>query len=163
MKTLRNIQATVKNGKITITADIVEQEFRQAVQQTTIGFHPKDNLHWIRHAQISQEAFFLKRLGFGVAVPIEEFHDQVALKIEPRLTFAPKQRPSADPLTVNFCSELEPQLQWEVANEPNGEWQALKGANSNKLDPKLVPAGYWVRCKASSDAGWTTTPPMKVN
>jgi len=162
MKTLSNIQTTVKNGKVTITADIVEKQFTYPVQQVTIGFHAEGNPHWIRHTQISQQAIFFKHLAVGFAIPIEEFNDKVAMVIEPKLSFPPLARRTNNPLMVDFCSELEPVLQWEIAKEHTGEWKPIKGQTSNVLDPKKLPAGSWVRCVASSDAGSTATPPYQL-
>jgi len=162
MKTLSNIQTILKDGKVTITADVVEQQFTHPVQQVTVGFMAAGNPHWIRHAQISQEAIFFKRLGVGFAIPIEEFNDKVAMVIEPNLTFPPRYRKSYNPLRVDFDSELTPVLQWESAEEINGEWKPIAGQTTNVLDPATVAKGAWVRCVASSDAGNTTTPPMKL-
>jgi hypothetical protein len=162
MKTLKNIQTTFKDGKVTITADVEEKEFLYPVQQVTIGFQARGNPHWIRHAQISQEAIFFKRLGVGFAIPIEEFSDNVAMVIEPRLTFPPLYRRGSIPLTVDFCSELQPDLQWETAETIDGEWTTVEGQTSNTLNPSTVKKGWLVRCVASSEAGSTATPAMNV-
>jgi hypothetical protein len=164
MKTLKNIKTVVKDGKVTITADLEEKEFSWPVQQVTIGFQAAGNPHWIRHAQISQEAIFFKRLGIGFAIPIEEFNDKVAMVIEPRLSFPPVHKKGKNPLVVDFNSELEVSLQWEMAEtpDPEGEWTPIKGQTTGTLNPKTVKSGWWVRCIASSEAGSITTTAAKL-
>lgn len=159
MKTFTNLKTTVSGSKVTITGDIVERQFTLPVQQVTIGFFANGNRQWIQHAQISQEAIFFKRLGVGFAIPIEEFNDKVAKAIEPKLTFPPLFRKTTTDLQVDFVSELQPTLQWECAEELNGEWKAVEGQTAKQLDPAKLPFDTcWVRCRASSEAGSSLTP-----
>lgn len=163
MKTLTNLKSTVSNGKITITADIVEREFKGPVQQTTMLDIPDGNQQWVRHVQLSNKAFFIKRLGNGLALPVEEWIAEVANKVEPKLTYAPL--PKKTGLTVEFSSELNPDLQWQAAdkaNAPEAEWNNIEGATSASLVPDAIPKGKFVRCLAKSSAGATATPPVLI-
>lgn len=161
MKTLTNLKTVVDGDNVTITGKIIERKFGHPVQQVTVGFMADTNPNWIRHAQISQEAMFVKHLAAGAAIPLEEWVTNVASVIEPLLNHPPTFRRSSTPLTVDFSSELEVTLQWQVAPVEGADFQDIPGQTSRILDRDSVKGG-WVRCKGSSKAGWTTTPPVKL-
>ncbi len=165
MKSLKNIKATCTGNVVTITAEIEERKFGFPSQQSTVLHLADTDPKWARHVQISNEAFFVKRLGLGVAVPLEEWVTQVANVIEPKLSHPPKLKQGGKPLTVEFSSELEPQLQWQLADKPDAEpdeWQNIEGATKKTLTPNALPKGKYVRCHASSEAGFTFTPPTQI-
>lgn len=162
MKTLKNLQTTIKDGKVTITGDLVEQTFSHPVQQVTVGFAADKDIHWIRHVQLSHEALFVKRIGAGFAINLEELVNNVANIVEPKLSFPPKAR-YANKFQVDITSELEPTVQWQVT-EADGpeEWRDIPGQTKLLLDSTTVSLGQFVRCKTSNGAGCTYTPIFKV-
>jgi hypothetical protein len=162
MKALKNIVTVIKDGKATITADVVEQEFRFPCQQVTVGYLNPSNIRWPRHIQLSGEAVFVKAYGIGFAIPNEEFV-KLASAIEPRTSYSPLfgKMPSPDSLTVDFNSELNPDLQWQQSADDK-EWTNIEDATSVTLDRAKVAKGTFVRCVASSAAGATGTPSIKL-
>jgi len=165
MKSLKNIQTTVKDGKITITADIEEKDYRFPVQQVTVLHLADKNPRWARHAQMSNEAFFVKRRQFGVAFPLEEMVTQVATVIEPNLSYPAqftKYVQLPETIVAELDSELHPVFQWKIADKPDAdeaEWKDIPGATSHVLNRKDLPSQKYVRCKAVSDCGVSWTPP----
>ncbi len=165
MKSLKNIKTVVVDGKVTITADIEERQFGFPSQQVTVLHLADNNQRWARHAQISNEAFFVKRRQFGVAFPIEEMITQVATVIEPNLSYPAlfkKYVPTPDTIVADLDSELHPAFQWKIAdniNDPEEKWIDIEGATTPILSRKDLPPKKWVRCKAVSDAGVSWTPP----
>jgi len=165
MKSLKNIQATAVNGKITITADIEDREFHFPCQQVTILHTADGNPQWARHAQLSNEAFFVKRRQFGAAFPLEEMITKVANVIEPMLSYPVFFKgviPTTDTIVAELDSELHPTFQWKIADSvtaPVEQWQDIPGATSPTLSRKDLPPNKFVRCKATSDAGIAWTPP----
>lgn len=166
MKTLKNVKSNLVNGKLTITADVVETtagEFKFPVQQTTVGWLNPANLRWPRHIQISSEGVFVKSINGAMAIANDDFV-AIASLVEPKTSFAPfyKTFPTPQNLTVDFSTELEPKLQWQVSDSPlpTSEWKDIEGEISATL--KAPPTGKYVRCVASSEAGATATPPIKT-
>ena len=162
MKTLINIKTVVADGKVTITGDIAEKEFRFPCQQVTIGYLNPDNPHWPRHIQLSGEAVFVKAYGNGFAINNDDLV-KIAGVIEPRTSYAPlfKKMPRPETLTVEISSELNPDLQWQQSLD-NKEWANIEGATSATLDRTKIASGTWVRCVASSESGATATPAVKL-
>lgn len=167
MKTLSELKVTVIGDTFTITGKIIDRSFGFPTQQTTIVDIAKDNRDWARHAQMSQEAFFIRRLGKGVAIPIQDWIQKVANVIEPGLTHAPifLRKKSTTPLTVSIGSELSPDLQWKegkLPTDPPEQWTDIPGATGVTLDPKGIEKGKWVICVASSESGQTATIPVQI-
>jgi hypothetical protein len=74
MKTLRIKDITIKDGNVTITGTVTDEQFNSRVQQVTINDFPDDNPKFSRHLQMSNEAIFLKRYGSeSFALPNGEF------------------------------------------------------------------------------------------
>lgn len=164
MKRLTNIKTTANNGKITIEADVEEYKFEHPVQQVTVGYLNPNNLTWPRHCQLSHEAFFVKAFGQGVGIMLEDLV-AIASVIEPKTTFPPVVKDKLNnSLTVNIVSELNPDIQWEVSNEigENQNWEKIEGANTSVFDKNKVKLGQFVRCVASSEAGFIATNPVMV-
>jgi hypothetical protein len=166
MKKLTNVKTTVTGSKVTICADIVDAaptDFKWPVQQTTVGWLNPANLRWPRHIQISSEAVFVKSMNGGMAITNDDLVALAAL-VEPKTSFPPffKSFPSPQSLTVDFSTELDPKLQWQVSDTPlpDGKWTDIEGAISRTLDNP--PKGKFVRCVASSEAGATATPAIRV-
>ncbi len=166
MKKLTKIIVTIKNGKGFMTFDIVEaapSDFRFPVQQTTVGWLNPANLRWPRHIQLSSEAVFVKSANGGMAITNDDLVALAAL-VEPKTSFPPfyKTFPTPQSLTVDFSTELEPKLQWQSSNSPlpESEWTDIEGETKPTLENP--PKGKYVRCVASSDAGRTATPPVRV-
>jgi hypothetical protein len=159
MKCITNLKATVSDGKITITGDVVEREFRFPSQQVTVPFVGNKNPHWAIHAQMSQEALFIKHLAAGVAIPLQEWIDSVANLVEPKLSYPPAIRKNAN-LTVEFVSDLEMSIQWQ-SSEDDIHWADVPGETSSTLNLKGL-SGKWVRCRGFSAAGETFTPAQKL-
>jgi len=165
MKSLKNIKTVVQDGKVTITADLEEKTYSFPVQQVTVMHVADNNPRWARHAQMSNEAFFVKRRQFGVAFPLEEMVTQVATIIEPMLSYPANFKgyvPTPDTIVAELDSELHPSFQWKIAdkaNAPESEWKDIEGAITNTLSRKDLPPEKWVRCKATSDCGVSWTPP----
>ena len=176
MKKLVNVKTTVTNGKITICADIEESapnEFAFPVQQVTVGHLNPINPRWPRHCQISQDAYFIKCNGFGMAI----FHDDliaIAAQVEPKTSFPPVVKKLTDDLFAEVSSELNPDFQWQVSDDaypqptaprtppPQAVWSNIDGATSVKLDKTPLKTGQWVRCIISSEAGSVTSNPVKI-
>ncbi len=166
MKKLINTKATVTGGKITICADIVEvdkSEFRFPTQQVTIGFINPANPRWPRHIQLSGDAVFVKSINGAFAITNDDLAN-IASMVEPKTSFSPffKKMPSPKELTVDFSSELDPKIQWQQSDKADSDsaWSDIAGATSATL--ANPPAGKYVRCVASSDAGATATPAVKI-
>jgi hypothetical protein len=88
MKVLKNIVATVENGKLVMTADISEVNAAPfPMSQTTIMHMDDASPQWICHAQISNHGIFVKvpNKPIAMAVPLEEFILKVARVVEPGL------------------------------------------------------------------------------
>lgn len=153
MKTIANCVTVVKDGKVTITADIVEKDFtRFPVQRSTVGYLNPDNIEWPRHIQISNEAVFVKAFAVGVAMSLDDLV-AIAAAVEPKTSYPPKFK-KADSVSVEIASELSPSFQWQSADDiRNPVWQDIPGAVSSSLDAKMVQPGKFVRCVAKSDAG----------
>lgn len=166
MKKLVNIQCSVKDGKATITGNIVEAgkgEFKFPVQQTTITLVNSENPRWIRHLQISTEATFVKSSGVGFAIPHVELME-ISNACEPKSSFPPvlKGKPS---LTVEFNSELELTFQWEASDsleKGKQNWAEIVGQTTVTLDPSTVKKGQFVRCIGKNAAGDYVTPPIPI-
>ena len=162
MKALKNIQTIVKDGKVTITADIGEQEFRFPCQQVTVGYLNPNNMAWPRHIQLSGEAIFVKAYGNGMAISNEDLV-KIASVVEPKTSFSPlfKSMPTPNTLTAEIISELNPDLQWQQSVDDK-EWTNIEGATSATLDRTNIAAGTFVRCVASSESGATATPSVRI-
>jgi len=168
MKKLTNVQSVVKDGKVTITADITDiqpHEFRFPAEQRTIGhLHPSNPRH-PRHIQISGEAVFVKGNGFKFAIANDDLV-AIATAVEPRTSYRPwfDSVPSPEKLSVEFSSELTPNIQWKWSDlsDPNGKWSDIAGATGTTLTNSPELKGKWVSCIAWSEAGATSTPPIKL-
>jgi len=168
MKKLINTKTVVKDGKATITGDVIEahpMEFRFPSEQRTVGHvHPANPRH-MRHIQISNEAVFVKAFGNGLAIPKDDFC-AIAAAIEPKTASLPwfTKEPRTGSLTVEFSSELEPQLQWKVSDkaDPDGQWSDIAGATSATLTNTDALKGKWVSCVATSEAGAVATQPFLI-
>lgn len=161
MKTLSGVKTTVTGDKITITADIVEREFRFPVQQVTVGYLNPANIRWPRHIQLSNDACFVKAFGNGFAISTDDLV-KIASQVEPKTSFPPLFGLKMPNYTVEISSELHPDLQWEVSDKLTGEWSKVEGQTSATLDKSKVKTGQFVRCVASSDAGSVTSNPAIV-
>jgi hypothetical protein len=168
MKKLTNCISTVKDGKLTFTADIVEadaNEFRFPVQQTTVGYINPLNMKWPRHIQVSSEATFVKAFGNGMAISHDDLVEMAA-KVEPKTSFPPlfKTQPKSESLTVEISSELNPDFQWQLSAtiDNTASWTNISGATSSTLCKTNLPQGVWVRCVAKSDAGSMTSNPVQI-
>ena len=154
MKCIKKLKATISNGKITITGDIAEEYYGFPAQQVSVSAVSKDNLGWSRQAQISQEAFFVKRLGSIVAIPIEEWLP-VAIQLEPKLTWPPlfSKQPTDTSLMIEVNSEIEPSLKWQVSDDGK-TWADAESVAS-------PVSGKFYRCVASTVAGETISEEIK--
>lgn len=165
MKSLKDLKAVLEGDKLTITATVEERQFHFPTQQVTVMHTADGNPRWARHAQLSNEAFFIKRRQFGAAFPLEEMITKVANVIEPNLSypvFFKKLVPTPDTIVAELDSELHPQFQWKIADKidaPESDWKDIEGATSPTLSRKDLPPEKFVRCKAVSDAGVSWTPP----
>ncbi len=156
MKTLTNHKVEVANGKLTITADIVEADpgqFKFPAQQQTVTWINPHNHAWHRHVQISNEAVFVKAFANGLAVPLHMLVE-VAGRVEPKTSYPPFFRRQSD-LKVEISSELEPDFQWQVSDKIGvlQSWSNIDGETKLGLDVSKVNKGQFVRLKASSEAG----------
>lgn len=157
MKTLKNVKTTVSNGKVTMTADIVDCPENFRVQQQTIIYVNPANIRHPRHIQISHEAVLVKSASGGFVM----YHDDLvnlATLIEPKTSYAPvfsALTQGDQDLTVQVGSELTPDLQWQVSDDigKSAVWSDVTGATGNALEKSKVKSGQFVRCKASSEAG----------
>ena len=144
----------------------MEKAYTFPVQQVTVLHLADGNPRWARHAQMSNQAFFVKRRQFGVAFPLEEMITQVATQIEPKLSyptfFKGWKNDVPDTIVAELDSELHPTFQWKIADDiksPEQDWKDIEGATLPTLSRKDLPAKKWIRCKATSDAGISWTPP----
>lgn len=160
MKTITNLKTTVEGNKVTITGEIIDRDFRMPAQQVTVPQNSPHNPRFIRHCQLSSEAFFIKFVGEAVAFILDELAD-VACEINPKLTWAPVLKQAAD-LTVEINSELEPTIQWQSSTDGK-EWKDIAGATAAKLDRAIVPKeAKLVKAIAKSEAGQTETPQIQI-
>lgn len=165
MKALKNLKTEVKDGKVTITADIAEAIFDKNVQQTTILFITSENRQWPRHIQISGEAVFVGAFGNKFAILNSDLV-AIAAAVEPKTSYPPifKNNKSPD-LTVDIYSELDPDFQWQVSPSLKvGEvdWKDVAGQTSKDFDRTQVKKGDFVRCVASSEAGTMYSNPVLI-
>lgn len=162
MKTLTNVKIQVKDGKVTLTADIEDKAFSFPVQQVTVGYLNPENMKWPRHIQLSHEAVFVKAFGNGFAISQDDLV-RLAAAVEPKTSYAPVFKKTEN-LTVEISSELDPELQWQVSERIDKlqQWVDIPGEKSASLSRKPELVGKFVRCRASSDAGFTTTIPVKM-
>ena len=169
MKALSNVQVSVKDGKVTMTADIIEKTFEFPVQRVTVGWlHPTNPRH-PRSIQISQEAFFVKAFGEGFAF---EHEDLVALAaaVNPKTAAPPMlTRDIKEDLIADVGSELHPDFQWQYGVIPATKgggpliWQDIAGQTSKSLPPDAIPQNaYAVRAVIKSDAGSITSNPIRM-
>ena len=161
MKSLTNFKIEVQGDKALIQADIVDRQFSMPCQQVTVFQFNPNNRHFIRHVQLSHEAVFIKsRFGsFGIAN--DDLVD-VAIKIEPSLTYAPIfQKKLTNDLKVTVHSEIEPDLQWQVSDDGK-EWMDVIGEKRETLDRTTIKVGQFVRCVASGEAGQMISNPVQV-
>ena len=165
MKTLQNVKVTASNGKVTITADILDKAFDvRTVQQTTV-LYVRENRQWPRHIQVSGEAVFVKAFGNGFAISHNDLV-AIATAVEPKTSYPPVLRSQllSNNLTVNISSELNPDFQWQSTDSlevGKVNWQDIAGANTQTLDPSKA-SGKFVRCVASSEAGVMNSNPVLV-
>lgn len=155
MKTLNNIKSSIVNGKLTLTADIVEKDYSGfPVQQQTIVHVASGNRGHHRHIQISQAGAIVRTPGKNLGVVFEkQFLVDLATDIEPRLSYAPVASKLGKELTVNIASELKPDLQWQVSADNGKTFTDISGQTTNTLDKTKVGKKNHVRLKASSEAG----------
>ena len=175
MKKLTNVKCTATGNKITICADIVEAdagEFRFPAQRTTVGYLHEANPNWPRHVQVSNEAIFVKSAQNGLAITLDDFVS-IATCAEPK-TASPPVLVKVQDLTAEISSELNPDFQWQVSDNPRPiadkpstpppqpVWTDIKGATVKTLDKAMVKSGQWVRCIISSESGSLTSNPIKI-
>jgi|ERR1700722_9493418 len=185
MKTLQGVKTTMSaDGKsVTITADIIEKDFPQfMVQRVTVGHLNPANMAHPRHIQVSGDALYIKSFGNGVALSLDSLV-AIAAVIEPKTSFAPVlKKLTADSLTVQISTELNPDFQWQISDDafpkakiptprppsgtklvaPPAVWTDIEGQTTATLDPSKVKKGQWVRCVASSEAGSMTSNPVQI-
>lgn len=165
MKSLKNITASVDNGKVTIIADIEERSYHFPCQQVTVRHVADTDPRWSRHAQLSNEAFFVKRRQFGVAFPLEEMITKVASLIEPNLAYLGTLKtppPTPNQIVAELDSELPVYYQWKIADKIDAkpeEFNDIEGATSPQLNREGLPANKFVRCVAKTGDGVFWTPP----
>ena len=159
MKRLLNVQTSVVDNKVTITADIDDFKFESPVQQVTVGYLNAINMAWPRHCQLSHEAFFVKAYNNGVGILLDELV-KIAAIIEPKTTFSPITRGNLnDSFALQVSSEIPVSYQWEVSNAI-GEaqnWAKIDGQTALEFDKTKVQSGQFVRCVITNDAGSFTT------
>lgn len=170
MKTLTNYKITVTGDKLTLTADIVEQQFNQILtSRVSHGHLNPDHQHHHRHIQSSSEAIFVKHMGHGFALS-NDFVAALASVVEPRTAFAPIFKHSSTPNKVEVVSESPVALQWQTApaehfiESPTPHtaptpvtWVDIAGETGDSIDESKVEKGHWVRCKAVNATGETTS------
>lgn len=168
MKKLTQVKTVVSGDSVTITGKIVDtlpHEFKFPIQQVSIGYLNPDNIRHPRHVQISGEAVFVKGRGNAFVITHDDLVS-IAAQVEPLTSYQPwfNKMPSADKLTVEFSSELEPSLQWKWSDgpAPDGKWTNIEGATTATLTKTDALKDKWVSCVASSNAGATSTPPIKL-
>ena len=166
MKTLSNVKASVKDGKLTLTADIVEKQFTPfLIQRVTIGHLNPKNIRHPRHVQISNEAIFVKAFGNAFAMEIDDIV-AIACAVEPKTSFAPlfHSQPKSENLTAEVCSELDPDFQWQVSDKIDStvNWSNIEGQTTKALDKSKVKANQWVRLIAHSESGSMASNPVQI-
>jgi len=166
MKKLINTVTVIKDGKATITGDVVDaqpHEFRFPVQQSSVGYLNEANMRWPRHLQVSNEAFFVKAFGNGLAIPMDELV-KIAGILEPKTTFPPVINKISPDLEVELSSELEPDFQWQVSDaiDKSANWTDIVGETNKNLDKTKVKSGQFVRLIISSEAGSITSNPVLI-
>jgi hypothetical protein len=164
MKTLKNISISVSNGKTTITGDIADEDPRDhrfPSRQTTELYRNLDNPKWPRHIQLTPKGVFVKAFGNSFILKADDLVN-IASRIEPKTTFPPLFRQKTGTLQVELCSELKPDLQWQVSDSLAGPWTDVPGQTNPQLDQTTVKKGQFVRLKASSEAGEMASTAAKV-
>jgi len=159
MKRLLNVQTSVANGKVTITADIDDFQFEKPVQQVTVGYLNAINIAWPRHCQLSHEAFFVKAYNQGVGILLDELV-KIAAIVEPKTTFSPALKSKlSDSFALDVVSEIPLSYQWEVTNiiGESQNWSKIEGQINAELDKTKVQSGQFVRCVITNDAGSVAT------
>jgi len=162
MKTLSNVQTAISGDTVTITAKIVDKDYsNHRIQQQTFVHQSGKNLQHHRHMQVFEGGVLIKTPGkkIGMCFEKQDLVD-IATAILPALSYPPEV--SITPtLTVTMSSELKPDLQWE--SSPDGsKWSPVEGQTTATLDKSKVPAGSFVRLKASSEAGTMITDSVKI-
>lgn len=162
MKKLTNVVANVVNGKLTITADVVEadkSEYRFPIQRVTVGYLNPDNLKWPRHIQLSGEAFFVKAYGAAMVISHDDIV-KIAAAAEPKTSFAPVLKQSND-LNGENISELPVSYQWQVS-ENGTDWTDIPTGINAVLDSTNLIKGQLVRLVATNAAGSTVSIPIQI-
>jgi len=162
MKTLSNVQTAISGDTVTITAKIVDKDYsNHRIQQQTFVHQSGKNLQHHRHMHVFEGGVLIKTPGkkIGMCFEKQDLVD-IATAILPALSYPPEV--SITPtLTVTMSSELKPDLQWE--SSPDGsKWSPVEGQTTATLDKSKVPAGSFVRLKASSEAGTMITDSVKI-
>lgn len=107
------------------------------VQQVTIGNFPADNANFSRAIQLSQEALYIKRVGYAVAIPIENLLP-LAITIEPGLTYPPliTTNPENDSVAVNDPANftIVAAVEFPATDTISYQWQESTDAGINFTD-----------------------------
>jgi hypothetical protein len=160
MKILSNVVTVVKDGKVTITADIADKSFQWPVQQTTVTHIAAENVRFPRHVQLSHEAVFVKNGPIGFAIEREDLVN-IAKEVEPQTSYRPVVSKSDGPFSAKFVSELPLTYKWQ--NSAAGKvFVNIEGQTNQTLDLTKVVKGEFVRCVATNAAGSTATAPVQV-
>jgi hypothetical protein len=174
MKTLSNPLITITGNKLTLTADIVDQQFNQILTTRVSHGHVHGEHHrHKRDIQSSSEAVFVKYGCHGAFALTNDFLIQCAAEVEPRTSFAPVFKEGSSPKGVAVISETSAQFQWQVSDDPTPKavkdhtppppavWTDIPGATKDSLDEAAVKKGQWVRCVAVNATGKTISQPAK--
>lgn len=168
MKTLIPISVSQSDGKVTVEFSYGDKQYsKYNIRQVTLLHFAEGNPTWVRHVQISEEGLFVKRMGQGLALDLDEWVTKVANVLEPQLACPPKGKVIKTPnlLKAEINSELNPTFQWQYADKPNTpseQWQDITGETTDILSVKPELKGKFARCFAKSDAGPLATPPVAV-
>ena len=118
MKALKNLTATIQDGKITIVGDIADYTPQQKIQQVTIGNMSPHNMSFVRHCQLSHEAFFTSQMNNGVCLMLDDWM-KIMVQVEPKLASYPTfvKMPTKADLKAIVDSETPVQFQWCGSND----------------------------------------------
>lgn len=168
--------ATLSGGEaITIVGTIAEETYTRPTQQVTVGEYQAGNDNWSRSWQISNQAVFCKRFGASsVAFNLDELAE-VAMTLEPSMTWAPlfTTQPgdltdasnTSSSFTIAVSSEITTTYQWQVSTDSGETWSNLSNAGvysgvttvTLSISDNSGLGGYQYRCVATNAAGSTNS------
>jgi hypothetical protein len=174
MKTIKNAQFSVKDGKVMMVADIADDQINTMfVQKVSCDYVNPINIQHRYRLTLSSEAAFVESSRKRCFCP-NDILVQLACAIEPEISFPPIFRQSNSDFKAIVTSELPVTFKWQQSENPfpiaskehtpppPAKWDDVDGQVSSDFDASKAVSGKWLRCMASNAAGSAISKPFKV-